>query len=213
MKRIVASAICLALLFSCNSPYTPRPRAYFKIDFPEHQYQVFDAPGYPYSFEYPVYATVSKDTTMFDDNPDNPYWINIDFPQFRGRIYVSYKTIGGRSTYKVKTENGYKDSVVINTFEGLREEAFKMTFKHTLKASSIDDSLFTTVNGISGVYFSVGGNAATGNQFFLTDSTKNFLRGALYFDASPNSDSLQPVNEFLQHDVKHLINSFSWRKN
>jgi gliding motility-associated lipoprotein GldD len=213
MKRIVASVICLAILISCNSPYTPKPRAYFKIDFPEHKYQVFDTPGYPYSFEYPEYATVSKDTTMFDDNPDNPYWINIDFPQFRGRIYVSYKTIGGRSIYKVKTENGYKDSVVANTFEGLREEAFKMTFKHTLKASSIDDSLFTTGKGISGVYFSVGGNAATGNQFFLTDSTVNFLRGALYFDASPNSDSLQPVNDFLQQDVRHLINSFSWRKN
>jgi gliding motility-associated lipoprotein GldD len=213
MKRIVASVICLAVLFSCNSPYTPKPRAYFKIDLPEHKYQVYDTPGYPYSFEYPVYASVSKDTTMFDDNPDNPYWINIDFPQFRGRIYVSYKTIGGRSTYKVKTENGYKDSVVTNTFEGLREEAFKMTFKHTLKASSIDDSLFTTANGISGVYFSVGGNAATGNQFFLTDSTNNFLRGALYFDVSPNSDSLQPVNDFLQQDVRHLINSFSWKKN
>jgi gliding motility-associated lipoprotein GldD len=213
MKRILATAICLAFVFSCNSPYTPKPRAYFKIDLPEHKYQVFDSPGYPYSFEYPVYATISKDTTMFDDNPDNPYWINIDFPKFNGRIYVSYKTIGGRSVYKIKTEDGYKDSMVVNTFEGLREEAFKMTFKHTLKASSIDDSLFTTAKGVSGVYFSVGGNAATANQFFMTDSVKHFLRGALYFDASPNADSLQPVNEFLQQDLKHMINSFSWKKN
>jgi gliding motility-associated lipoprotein GldD len=213
MKRILAAAICLAFVFSCNSPYTPKPRAYFKIDLPEHKYQVFDEQGYPYRFEYPVYATISKDTTMFDDNPDNPYWINIDFPQFNGRIYVSYKTIGGRSVYKIKTENGYKDSMVINTFEGLREEAFKMTFKHTLKASSIDDSLFTTQKGVSGVYFSVGGNAATANQFFLTDSVKHFLRGALYFDASPNADSLQPVNEFLQQDLRHMIKSFSWKKN
>jgi gliding motility-associated lipoprotein GldD len=86
-----------------------------------------------------------------------------------------------------------------------------MTFKHTLKASSINDSLFRTPNGISGVYFSVGGNAATANQFFVSDSTKHFLRGALYFDASPNADSLQPVNEFLEQDLKHLINSFSWK--
>jgi gliding motility-associated lipoprotein GldD len=210
MKRIAALAF-LVFVISCNSPFTPKPRSYFKIDLPAHQYQVFDQPGYPYRFEYPVYAKISRDSTLFDDNPDNPYWINIDFPQFNGRVYVSYKSIGGTSVYKIKTENGYRDSVVRNSFEGLREEAFKMTFKHTLKASSINDSLFRTPNGISGVYFSVGGNAATANQFFVSDSTKHFLRGALYFDASPNADSLQPVNEFLEQDLKHLINSFSWK--
>jgi len=210
MMRTVSLALLLIFL-SCNSPFTPKPRSYFKIDLPAHEYQLFDRAGYPYRFEYPVYATISKDSTMLDENPDNPYWINVDFPRFNGRVYISYKSIGGQSIYKVKTENGYRDSVVRNSFEGLREEAFKMTFKHTLKASSIDDSLFQTPLGISGVYFSVGGNAATAHQFFVTDSVKHFLRGALYFDASPNSDSLQPVNEFLEQDLKHLINSFRWK--
>ncbi len=211
--RIIVAVLTILIGFSCNSPFTPKPRSYYRIDMPKHAYQSFDEPGYPYSFEYPVYAKISKDSTLFDDNPDNPYWINIDFPQFNGRIYVSYKTIGGSSVYKLKTDKGYKDSTVKNSFEGLREEAFKMTYKHTPKASSINDSLFTTVKGVSGVYFSVGGNAATGNQFFLTDTVKHFLRGALYFDASPNADSLQPVNEFLKQDLMHIISSFSWKKN
>jgi gliding motility-associated lipoprotein GldD len=201
------------LVVSCNSPYTPKPRSYYRIDMPEHAYQLFNEPGYPYSFEYPLYAKITKDSTLFDDNPDNPYWINIDFPRFNGRIYISYKSVGGTSVYKLKTDQGYKDSMVRNSFEGLREEAFKMTYKHTPKASSINDSLFVTGNGVSGVYFAVGGNAATSNQFFLTDTVRHFLRGALYFDASPNADSLKPVNDFLQQDLRHLINSFSWRKN
>jgi gliding motility-associated lipoprotein GldD len=201
------------LVVSCNSPYTPKPRSYYRIDMPEHAYQLFNEPGYPYSFEYPLYAKITKDSTLFDDNPDNPYWINIDFPRFNGRIYISYKSVGGTSVYKLKTDQGYKDSLVRNSFEGLREEAFKMTYKHTPKASSINDSLFVTGNGVSGVYFAVGGNAATSNQFFLTDTIRHFLRGALYFDASPNADSLKPVNDFLQQDLRHLINSFSWRKN
>jgi hypothetical protein len=213
MKHLSGFAALFFLLVSCNSPYTPKPKAYYKIDLPERKYQVFQEPGYPYSFEYPVYGKVSKDSTLFDDNPDNPYWINIEFPQFSGRIYMSYKSIGGNSIYKVKGPGGsYRDSLVKNNFEGLREEAFKMTFKHTLKASSIDDSVFRTPGGVSGVYFSVGGNAATANQFFVTDTTRHFLRGALYFDASPNADSLAPVNEFLKQDLKHLINSFKWRK-
>jgi gliding motility-associated lipoprotein GldD len=201
------------LVVSCNSPYTPKPRSYYRIDMPEHAYQLFNEPGYPYSFEYPLYAKITKDSTLFDDNPDNPYWINIDFPRFNGRIYISYKSVGGTSVYKLKTDQGYKDSMVRNSFEGLREEAFKMTYKHTPKASSINDSLFVTGNGVSGVYFAVGGNAATSNQFFLTDTVRHFLRGALYFDASPNADSLKPVNDFLQQDLRYLINSFSWRKN
>lgn len=186
--------LTLALFcLSCNSIYTPKRRGYFKIDFPPHQYQTFDKPGYPYTFEYPVYANVIKDSTFFDTVPDNPWWINIDFPRFNARIYVSYKEIGP------------------NKFDKLRDDAFNMTFKHSVKASSIDQTVIQTANGIGGIYFHVGGNAATANQFFLTDTTRNFLRGALYFDTTPNEDSLGIVNDFLEKDMEHLINTFRWR--
>lgn len=209
MKKLIIALSLTAL--ACNSPFTPKPRGYFRIDMPERKYRLFDQPGFPYSFEYPVYGEIGRDSTIFDESPDNPYWINIDFPQFAGRVYLSYKTVGGNSVYKLKGPSGYRDSVVRNTFEGLRDEAFRMSFKHSLKASSIDDSLFRTANGISGVYFSVGGNAATANQFFVTDTSRHFLRGALYFDASPNSDSLAPVNDFLREDLRHIISTFRWK--
>lgn len=61
------------------------------------------------------------------------------------------------------------------------------------------------------MYFDLGGNTATANQFFVTDTTKHFLRGALYFDATPNADSLSIVNDFLKKDLEHLINSLKWR--
>jgi gliding motility-associated lipoprotein GldD len=114
--------------------------------------------------------------------------------------------------YKVKIDNGYRDSTVRNTFDGLREEAYRMTYKHTLKASGIVDSPLFNPQGISGMYFKVQGNAATARQFFLTDSSNHFLRGALYFDTAPNADSLAPVNDFLQQDMLHLIRTFRWKK-
>jgi gliding motility-associated lipoprotein GldD len=87
-----------------------------------------------------------------------------------------------------------------------------MSYKqHTYKASAIEPEPFITPNNLSGIYFTLKGNTATANQFFITDSTKHFLRGALYFDAVPNEDSLQPVNSFLQKDVRHLINTLQWR--
>jgi gliding motility-associated lipoprotein GldD len=197
---------------ACNSPYVSKKRGYYQIDLPKRQYQLFDEPGFPYSFEYPVYAKIVQDTTYFDNNPENSYWRNIDFPQFGGRIFLSYKIIGGKTLYKVKQSNGiYKDSFGINLFDKMVSDAFTLTNKNDVISNSIKDSLVKTPNGISGVFFKVGGNAATAKQFFLTDSVKHFIRGALYFDVTPNADSLKPVQDFLQTDMDHIISTFKWK--
>lgn len=199
MFRILTSfcvtLFCIAFLFSCNSPYTPKKEGYFAVHFPVKKYRVFDQPGYPYTFEYPVYAQIIKDSTFFDQKAENPWWINIDFPEFGGRIYVSYKEIGAQYT-----------------FSKLLNDAYNMTNKHSVKASSIADSLVVTPLGVHGIFFNVQGEVATAKQFLLTDSTHNFVRGALYFDATPNADSLRPINDFIAADMKHLINTFRWKK-
>lgn len=186
----------IIFLFSCNSHYQPEimRKGYFKIEFPEKKYQSFDQPGYPYTFEYPVYSNIVKDTVFFDAKPENDWWINIDIPRFGGRIYISYK------------------EVQKNNFDSLVNDGFKMAYKqHTDVSTGINDSVMRTPNGVEGIYFSLSGNTATANQFFLTDSTRHFLRGALYFNAAPNEDSLGIVNEFLKRDVLHLINTLRWK--
>lgn len=195
-KHFVPTLFCGALLLtaiSCNSDYIIRPKGYFKIDLPKHEYRLFDNQDFPYSFEYPVYGNIIRDSTYFEDKPENPYWINVDFPSLNGKIYISYKEIGE------------------NKFDKLVDDAFKLTYKHSTKATAINDSLMRTPNGISGIFFRVGGNAATAKQFFVTDSVKHFLRGALYFNATPNEDSLGVVNDFLEVDMKHLINTLKWK--
>jgi gliding motility-associated lipoprotein GldD len=193
-KVFLAFIVIASIGFSCNSEYTPRPRGYFKIDLPKKEYRIFDQVGYPYTFEYPVYGNIIKDSLFFDRSPENPYWINVDFQGFNARMYLSYKEIGK------------------NKFDSLVNDAFTMSYKQqTYKASAIEPQEFTTPNGSAGVYFTLKGNTATGNQFFVTDSTQHFLRGALYFAATPNSDSLQPVNDFLKQDLWHLINTLKWR--
>lgn len=191
----IFSIFCTFVLFACNSDYTVgKKRGYFKIDFPKKIYRMFDQPGYPYSFEYPVYANIVKDTTFFESKPENPWWINIDFPQFDARVHLSYKEIGK------------------NKFDSLVNDAFQLSYKqHTYKASAIEDSEIVTPNDIHGMYFTLAGNTATANQFFLTDSTKHFLRGALYFAATPNEDSISIVNDFLKKDLFQLINTLKWR--
>ncbi len=205
--------LCSFGFFSCNSPYVSKKRGYYKIDLPQRKYQLFDEPGFPYSFEYPVYARIVQDTTYFDNNPENSYWRNIDFPQFHSRIFLSYKQIGGKAMYKVKQPNGlYKDSFGINVFDKMVADAFTLTNKNDVVSNSIKDSLIQTANGIGGVFFKVGGNAATSKQFFLSDTVKHFIRGALYFDVTPNADSLKPAQDFLQTDMDHIISTFKWKQ-
>ncbi|MGG9970490.1 hypothetical protein ACQ33O_01750 [Ferruginibacter sp. SUN002] len=204
---------CL-LLSSCNSPYVSKKRGYFNITLPQRSYQKFDKEGFPYTFEYPTYANIVRDSTYFDASPENPYWVNIDFPQFNGRVFLSYKIVGGAAPYKIKDSKGmYKDSMGINKFDRMVNDAFNLTNKNDVIATSIRDSAIHTANGVHGVFFKVGGNAATAKQFFLSDTTKNFIRGALYFEVTPNVDSLRPVQDFLQKDLEHLINTFKWRSN
>ncbi|MCD6062112.1 MAG: gldD [Flavipsychrobacter sp.] len=194
-RYIIAFFIC-SLLWSCRpETYTPRPRGYYEVELPEHNYQKFDNPAYPYSFEYPVYGKVIPDTNFFGEKPENPYWINIDFPSIGGRIYVSYKIIGPDQT-----------------LDKLLDDSYEMTIFHTKRADYIDDFVFhDDTNRVHGIFYNVTGNAASAYQFYATDSVRHYIRGALYFDVTPNADSLKPVNEFLRKDMEHLIQTLRWR--
>lgn len=186
----------MSLLASCNNDHTPKPKGYFKINYPQKEYIAFNESDYPYSFEYPEYGKVTKDSTFFDTIAENPYWINIDFPEFGAKIHLSYKAINS------------KDQINL-----LIQDAFKMTSKHSIKATYIDEIPIKQGPLKNGFIFDVGGNAATGKQFYITDSVRHFMRGALYFDATPNFDSIQPSEAFLYKDMLHLIETLEWKNN
>jgi gliding motility-associated lipoprotein GldD len=196
--RFQYTLACLALLLlasACEQSFTPKPRGYFQISFPKREYRLFDQPGYPYTFEYPVYANVVKDSLFFGQKTENPFWINVEFPGLNGKIYMSYKEIGPGK----------------NDFQQLVNDAFKMTYKHTVKAEYIEEKTIATDHNVFGSFYDVGGNAASAKQFYATDSVQHFLRGALYFNAAPNADSLAPVQQFLQEDMWHLVQTLKWR--
>jgi gliding motility-associated lipoprotein GldD len=195
-------SILLFLLFisivsaSCQyDDYTPKPRGYYRVELPVKKYTTFSEVGFPYHFEYPVYGATSKDSLFFDKKPENPYWMNIDFKNFGAKIYLTYKVIKNKADLAV-----------------MIEDCYKMTNAHDKKADYIEDPTFHTANNVNGVFFEVAGNTATALQFFATDSVHHFLRGALYFNVSPNADSLKPSNQFLRADVEHLIKTLKWNK-
>jgi gliding motility-associated lipoprotein GldD len=196
MTRFSAGLLLCFLLFTACRPESPvpKPRGYYRVDFPAHTYQTFDNPQYPYSFQYPAYAKIIRDTVYFDTKPENPYWINMDFPTLGGRLYISYKEINAQQP-----------------LEKLLDDSYKLSFFHEKKADYINTPSFATENHVYGMIYNVGGNAASTYQFYATDSVKHFIRGALYFDVTPNADSLKPVNDFLYKDIEHMIQTMKWR--
>jgi gliding motility-associated lipoprotein GldD len=186
---IVAAVLCLAACKG-NHDYSPKPRGYFRIIFPKKRYRMYNE-ACPFTFVYPTYAKVEPDT-----KPDaKPCWLNMRFPQFNGTLHLSYEHI------KSKKE-----------FDELVEDAHKLTFEHTVKATSIDQGIIAYPDrNVYGIYYTVDGNAASSVQFFLTDSTKNYIRGALYFYTEPRLDSIQPVLTFVKQDVDLMIKSFRWK--
>lgn len=184
------TAFFVILFISCENDYSPKPRGYFRIDLPEKEYRLFDT-AFPYSFEYPVYAKIVPD----ERNGVEPYWINIDYPRFNGRVYLSYKVIND------------------NLIEYL-EDSRTFVMKLIPKASNIQDSLILRrADKVFGLIYEIDGiNAASPIQFFVTDSASHFLRGALYFNHSPNNDSMAPVIDFIRKDIHHLVETLEWKE-
>jgi gliding motility-associated lipoprotein GldD len=183
------SAVVMTLAVSCGENYVPKPRGYFRIDFPEKEYRMFDT-TFPYTFEYPVYSKIVSDSSSLAE----PYWINIIYPSFYAQLHISYKVISGN-------------------LQNYLEDSRTLVNKHIPKANSISQREYIDpVNKVYGLVFDIrGADAASTYQFYLTDSTKNFFRGALYFDLVPNNDSLSPVIDFLKTDIEHLITTFRWK--
>ncbi|MBN1107745.1 MAG: gliding motility lipoprotein GldD [Bacteroidales bacterium] len=181
---------------SCRDTPSPRPKGFFRIDLPEKNYIIFnndfrEAEELPVSFEYPSYGNISLDS----DEYSGPGWFNIEFRPYRAKIYLTYKEVE-------------------NNLEGLMEQTYRMNVKnHIPKADAITEHMIAdTGRKVYGILYDLKGNTATAVQFFVTDSTRHFFRGSLYFFTEPNPDSLAPVTEFFRQDIIRIIETLRWKK-
>lgn len=167
---------------------------YPKIEFPASaEWTRFDAPYCDFSFPLPQYVAVEQDSLFFEDKPAHPCWFDLVYPTFNGRIHFSYYPIESRAD-----------------FEKLRSDAFRLADYHNKRANYIDEIPLAPASGTGGLAFDIGGPAASPYQFFLTDTTGNFVRAALYFNTESRPDSLAPVVDFVKADLRRMIAGFAW---
>ncbi len=189
----------LGILFSCNDGevfYSPKPRCYPKVVLPKKSYIPFTESYCDFTFDYPSYAKIEQDEKFFDDKTKHPCWFDIVVPDLNGRIHCSYVELGANKE---------------DTFEKMMADAFKLADEHIVKADYIDQYPVKRENGVSGMIFEIDGPAASPFQFFLTDSTKHFLRGSVYIHSRAEPDSLRPIIEFLKEDAAQLVSTLEWK--
>lgn len=195
-KYLVVLGLFSLFLTACEEPsYTPKPRGFPKVVLPEKGYKKFDEKYCQFTFEYPNYAVIEQDKLFFDEKAPSECWFNIKVPSLNAVIHCSYYDIKGN-----------------NTLEKLKGDAFQLAGKHNIKADYIDELPIKKPNNVSGFVFNIEGPAACPFQFYLTDSTRHFMRGALYFDAKSRPDSLKPLIDFMKTDMVQLVNTFEWTK-
>jgi gliding motility-associated lipoprotein GldD len=185
---IVAVAACFASCDDDDPVYAPRPRGYMRISFPEKRYRVYDSIC-PYAFEIPIYSRMRQDL----HTKSEPCWMNLEFPRFRATVHISYKPVKGNVDKYIEDSHDFAN-------------------RHQIKSTGVDETVIVLDSArVYGLLFDISGNTASSLQFYLTDSTRHFLRGALYFNSVPNADSLKIVVDFLRTDILRLIRTARWK--
>ncbi|MFW5822202.1 MAG: gliding motility lipoprotein GldD [Tangfeifania sp.] len=194
MNKTLIILFLITIFVGCSEKHTPKPRGFFRIGFPEKKYHSLSR-DFPYTFEIPEYSKVVPDSR----NPEKKTWINVVFPENNAEVHISY--------YNLQEDENPRPEILAE----FMEESFELAYKHSIKADAIEEQVFMNPGrNVYGTVYRIKGNAASPMQFFLTDSTEHFLRGAFYIRATPDIDSLRPVIDFLEKDVVRIIETTNW---
>ncbi|MNQ06225.1 hypothetical protein D3C85_189740 [compost metagenome] len=175
--------IVLFSVFSCKDDVLPKPSSRLRLDYPEAKYVNFKNEC-PFTFEMNSDAIIKGEKEC---------GFAISYPKMKATIYLTYKPVNNN----------------INT---LLRDAQKLTYEHVIKADDILEQPYLNPNKkVYGMFYQVDGNAATNSQFYVTDSTKHFVTGSVYFYAKPNYDSIMPAASYIKNDMQRLMETLSWK--
>ena len=187
MKYINSNLILVILIvsisiISCKEDVLPKPKAQLRLEYNKSDYKQHNT-NCPYKFEVSS-QSISKTNTKC--------WVNIEYTDLKASINITYRPV----------ENNLKELFL---------ESEKLTFNHAIKADGISSIPYSDKSKqVYGSIYEVTGNAASPIQFHATDSTKNFITGAVYFNVKPNYDSIIPAINYLQKDIIHLMETLEW---
>ena len=184
-KLLLLSFPFLVSILGCEETLIPKPLGFMRINLKEHEYKSFK--NHLFQFELSTQANIE---VLSEENGGMRF--NVSYPYHKAKIHLAYNPVNKNLSYHLL-------------------ETRKLTYKHKEKANDIEKEIISfPYNKVYGINYALSGNVASSSQFFITDSTNHFLRGALYFWAKPNEDSLAPVVDYIREDIKHLYENLTW---
>lgn len=187
---LLVQAIFMVACIDKEPPNTPKPKGYFRLSTPNATYVKWDS-LVPFTFEYSKSAQFS-----IPKNEKKTYWMDLYYPQYNASLKMTLMPL----------QNNLRELIV-------NEEKMLMFHVENRKA---DDILYSQISDNNSklygqIYEIIGKGAATPLKFWLTDSTNYYVRATLYFNFTPNNDSLEPVIKYLKKDVLRLIDTWEWK--
>jgi gliding motility-associated lipoprotein GldD len=186
------SWLALPVISACGDSdgYMPKPKGFNRIELPPQEYRVLTE-EHPYSFGYSKSAIIQPDTF----GQAEPHWIIVYYPELDARIQITYKPLNGDLAKLSKHV----------------DDAFKLAGKHHVKADSQEEKLIQLKSGKQAVVIELEGEVPSHYQFYLTDTSKHYLRGALYLMEPTLNDSLTPVVNYMKQECRHLLETLTWK--
>ncbi|MCX2718276.1 gliding motility lipoprotein GldD [Lentiprolixibacter aurantiacus] len=177
----LTTVIILALLFSCGGETLPKPKGMLRLDYPEARH--ISMKYEKFRFEGNSLARVGR---------EGKDAITLDYPLLNAAIYITYKPVE-------------------DNLNSLLSDAQRLSYEHVIKADDITEQPYINPeDSVYGMFYEVSGDAASQSQFYVTDSTRNFVTGSLYFYAKPNYDSIYPAAVYLQKDIRRIMETIQW---
>ncbi len=192
MKVFSILLLLVSVLVSCNEDnLVPKPPTYLRINLPDHSYHLEQSPCSA-SFYLADIFTLKAPGNLQEGQCAQ----EIDLGPLNGTLFMFYRSFEG-----------------IDSLAKLINISNDRVDEHKIKADKIDfEQIIDPDNHLFGTFFTLKGNVATNFQFYLTDSTHNFIRGEVLMNSRPNYDSLRPSLDYLKIDLLSMVKSLKWKK-
>jgi gliding motility-associated lipoprotein GldD len=191
--KVLFLLLIVSIVCSCGSSatvYYPKPKGYERIDLPLHKYQTLEG-SYPFTFEYSQSAIIKPDKSKDAE----PNWILVEYPNLNAKVQFTYKPLLGD----------------LRKLDEHVSDAYKLAAKHQVRAISQTEQVIKLRNGKSVVVIELEGEVPSHYQFYATDTSRHFLRGAVYLNSATFGDSLRPIVDFLKIDSRHILETLKWK--
>ena len=188
MGKIIISLFFFTLIiFSCNEPNLPKQNGFFRIEFKEPYYSVYEEIDTPFKFYY------NSSSTNLDQIGSDQFLF--DYKDLNLSLNLSFYNINSSQDLEKKARDF---SLILDT--------------HTKKSNGVILREYDNHNkSVFGKLYEIKGDVASPIQFYITDSINNFIGGSVNLNSKLKYDSIYPSIQYIKKDILVLYESINWK--